>query len=113
VNAKTIVENVLTPARARELLTVNYLSALPFTPTQFEVGALLPAMLYMARWGYRRGKGRFMETFGQPDAQGEPQSPQLVDVVRGLLKRAGDTFHGFDGEQGPSHARRLAAHLLS
>ncbi len=100
MNAKTIVENVLTPARARELLTVNYLSALPFTPTQFEVGALLPAMLYMARWGYRRGKGRFMETFGQPDAQGEPQSPQLVDVVRGLLKRAGDTFHGFDGEQG-------------
>lgn len=100
MNAKTIVENVLNPTRAKELWTVNYLPALPFTPTQFEVGALLPAMLYMARWGHRRGKGRFMETFGQPDAQGNPQSPRLVDVARGLLNRPGDEFYGFDGEQG-------------
>ena len=47
--AKTVVEDVLTPARARELWTANYLPALPFTPQSFEIGALLPAMLYMVR----------------------------------------------------------------
>jgi hypothetical protein len=102
VNAKTIVENVLTPARARDLWTVNYFPALPFTPQHFEVGGLLPAMLYMARWGYRRGKGRFIETFGQKDAQSKARPPRLVDVIQGLLTRAGDKFHGFDGQNGPA-----------
>jgi len=37
--AKTIVEDVLSPARARELWTANYLPALPFTPQSFEIGA--------------------------------------------------------------------------
>lgn len=100
MNVKTIVENVLTPARARDLWTVNYSPALPFTPTHFEAGALLPAMLYMARWGYRRGKGRFMETFGLADARGRAQPPRLVDVAAGLLARAGGKFYGFDGERG-------------
>lgn len=103
MNAKTIVENVLTPASARELLTVNYLPALPFTPTQFEVGALLPAMLYMARWGHRRGKGHFIETFGRPDAQGKKaQPPWLVDVAQGLLTRPSSDFDGFADNTGPA-----------
>jgi len=102
VNAKTIVENVLTPARARDLWTVNYFPALPFTPQHFEVGGLLPAMLYMARWGYRRGKGRFIETFGPKDAQSKARPPRLIDVIQGLLTRAGDAFYGFDGQNGPA-----------
>ena len=102
MNAKTIVENVLTPARARDLWTVNYLPALPFTPTHFEAGALLPAMLYMARWGHRRGKGHFIEAFGQPDAQGKAQPPRLVDVASGLLTRAGGNFDGFADDHGPA-----------
>jgi hypothetical protein len=60
------------------LWTVNYFPALPFTPQHFEVGGLLPAMLYMARWGYRRGKGRFIETFGQKDAQAKRSRPALL-----------------------------------
>ncbi|HOG04182.1 MAG TPA: hypothetical protein PLL14_09380 [Accumulibacter sp.] len=102
MNAKTIVENVLTPARARDLWTVNYFPALPFTPQHFEVGGLLPAMLYMARWGYRRGKGRFIETFGPKDAQSKARPPRLIDVIQGLLTRAGDAFYGFDGQNGPA-----------
>ena len=102
MNAKTIVENVLTPARARDLWTVNYLPALPFTPTHFEAGALLPAMLYMARWGHRRGKGHFIDAFGQPDAQGKAQPPRLVDVASGLLTRAGGNFDGFADDHGPA-----------
>ena len=48
-------------------MDANYFAALPFTPQDYEVGSLLPAMLYMARWGHRRGKGHFIETFGHQD----------------------------------------------
>ena len=102
MNAKTIVENVLTLARAKDLWTANYFTALPFTPQHFEMGSLLPAMLYMARWGHRRGKGNFIETFGRRDAQGKAQQPRLVDVVSGLLTRAGGDFEIFVDGHGPA-----------
>jgi hypothetical protein len=93
--AKSIVEDVLSPARTRELWTANYLSALPFTPQDFEIGALLPAMLYMARWGHRRGKGAFRETFGLV-MDGEPSPPRTQDVAAGLLRKHPLGFVGFD-----------------
>lgn len=102
MNVKTIVENVLTRDRTNKLWTVNYFPALPFTPTHFEMGGLLPAMLYMARWGYRRGKGRFIETFGHLDTQDRVQPPRLVDVARVLLGRPSADFDGFSDEQGPA-----------
>lgn len=102
MNTKTIVEDVLTTARAKDLWTANYFTALPFTPQGYEVGSLLPAMLYMARWGHRRGKGNFIEAFGRPDAQGKTQPPRLVDVASGLLARTGSDFDGFAAEHGPS-----------
>lgn len=108
MNAKTIVENVLTPARAKDLWTANYFTALPFTPQHFEVGSLLPAMLYMARWGHRRGKGHFIESFGPLDAKGKAQPPRLADVASGLLTRAGGDFDGFAG----NHGEEMLADLL-
>lgn len=110
MNAKTIVENVLTPTRAKALWTVTYFPVLPFTPQHFEVGSLLPAMLYMARWGHRRGKGHFIEIFGRPDAQGKVQAPRLIDVANGLLTRTAGDFDGFSDDQGPA---MLADLLLS
>lgn len=107
--AKTIVEDVLNPARARELWTANYLPALPFTPQDFEFGALLPAMLYMARWGHRRGKGAFRETFG-PVKDGKPQPPNTQDVATGLLRKHPLGFVGFADETGLA---QLADLLLS
>jgi hypothetical protein len=109
MNAKTIVESVLTPARASALWTANYFPALPFTPQDFEVGSLLPAMLYMARWGQRRGKGHFIAAFGRPNALGKVQAPRLVDVVVGLTRSSGD-FDGFADDHGPA---MLADLLLS
>ena len=107
--AKTIVEDVLSPARARELWTANYLHALPFTPQTFEIGALLPAMLYMARWGHRRGRGAFRETFGKvKDDKRQPPSTQ--DVAAGLLRKHPQGFVGFEDETGPA---QLADLLLS
>jgi hypothetical protein len=111
MNAKTIVENVLTPARARALWTANYFPALPFTPQHFEVGSLLPAMLYMARWGHRRGKGHFIEAFGQQDAQGKAQPPRLVDVAR-VAHARWQRFRRLCRRPRPGHAGRSAAHLL-
>lgn len=107
--AKTVVEEVFTPARTRELWTANYLPALPFTPQSFEIGALLPAMLYMARWGHRRGKGAFRETFGLVK-DGKPQPPSTQDVVAGLLRKHPQAFIGFTDETGPA---QLADLLLS
>ena len=107
--AKTIVEDVLSPARARELWTANYLPALPFTPQSFEIGALLPAMLYMARWGHRRGRGAFRETFGKmKDDKRQPPSTQ--DVAAGLRRKHSQGFVGFEDETGPA---QLADLLLS
>ena len=107
--AKTIVEDVLTRVRARELWTAKYLPALPFTPQAFEIGALLPAMLYMARWGHRHGKGAFRETFGVVK-DGKPQPPTTADVARGLLQKHPQGFVGFEDEIGLA---QLADLLLS
>ena len=75
---KTIVEDALGPQRTRILWTANYYPALPFAPQSFEIEALLPVMLYMARFGYRRGKGNFVKTFGR-DCDGKPKAPTIAD----------------------------------
>ena len=82
--AKTIAEEVLTPARVRDLWTANYLPALPFTPQNFDIGTLLPAMLYMARWGQRRGKGAFKNAYGV-SGNGKAVPPTIENVASGLL----------------------------
>ncbi len=102
MNAKTIVESILTPARTKALWTANYLLALPFTPQAFEIGGLLPAMLYMARRGHRRGKGHFAETFGRKDEKNSAQAPNLDAVTSGLLTKATTDIEGFTDEYGQS-----------
>lgn len=87
MNTKTIVESVLTPARTKTLWSVNYFLALPFTPQTYEIGSLLPAMLYMARWGHRRGKGHFVATFGRKDEKNKLIAPNLHDVANGLITK--------------------------
>jgi hypothetical protein len=62
--AKTIVEEVLSQSTARDVWTANYFPALPFTPNQFELSSIMPAVFYMFRTGKRRGKGKFHETYG-------------------------------------------------
>lgn len=108
---KDVVEDVLTPSRARELWTANYFSALPFTPQSFEIGSVLPAMLYMARWGHRRGKGKFADTFGHEikDKRGHTKKVVcLADIADRLLIEDGSSFEGFAGSQG----RAVLADLL-
>ena len=81
--ARNIVEESLTKQRADALWTANYLPVLPITPQDFDVGALLPAMLYLARWGHRRGIGKFIATFGQQEGKTQ-KLPTIADVARRL-----------------------------
>ena len=63
-NARGIVEEVLSPNMAREIWTGNYEKALPISIQEFDLSAILPAVFFMFRYGHRRGKGTFLETFG-------------------------------------------------
>jgi len=92
---KTIVEDALGPQRARALWTANYYPALPIAPQSFEIGALLPAMLYMARFGHRRGRGRFVETFGK-QRDGTTLAPTIATVADGIRSRPESNLDGFD-----------------
>lgn len=105
--AKTIAETVFAPARVRELWTANYFPALPFTPQDFEIGTLLPAMLYMARWGQRRGKGAFKEAFG-PTINGNTEPPTIANVADGLLAKQSGAFVDFH----EPYAQSMLADLL-
>jgi hypothetical protein len=91
--SRKIVENVLGPAKVKQLWGTGYRHALPVTPQDFTLGGVLPAVLYMMRWGQRRGKGKFTETFGK-DA--------TVAIVAQHLAEHKEHFVGFDGraEQG-------------
>jgi hypothetical protein len=87
--AKTIVENVLTVKRLKELWTVNYTTVLPFTPTDFAIEALLPAIMYMFRRGHRRGMGQFQQKF---KGNGAITAERMAEV---LINEEG-WFEGFE-----------------
>ncbi len=55
MNAKSAVEAVFSVPIAKRLWSANIESLLPVTPQNFSVAAVLPAVLYMFRWGQRRG----------------------------------------------------------
>ncbi len=96
--ARNIVEESLSPQRCNALWTANYLPVLPMTPQNFDIGALLPAMLYMVRWGRRRGRGKLTETFGQPE--GKTYKPPTINDVAKHLARLGSALSNFGDETG-------------
>jgi hypothetical protein len=64
ITARSIVDDVLGRGMTREIWTGNYDKALPVSVQDFDLSAVLPAVFYMFRFGHRRGKGGFLETFG-------------------------------------------------
>lgn len=97
--ARNIVEEALTKQRSDCLWTANYLPVLPITPQDFDIGALLPAILYMARWGYRRGKGKFIEVFGQKEGRIQ-KPPTIADVAKYFSQQENQALVGFNDEIG-------------
>jgi hypothetical protein len=92
MSAKAAIEGVFSPDVALSLWTANTLQVYPATLQQFSVGSVLPAVLYMFRRGYRRGRGRFQEEFGLEDMRASVWS------VSGKLTDNSDHFVGFEND---------------
>lgn len=97
-NVKKIVEDVLSPHMTREVWSGNFLKALPVSLQTFELSEILPAVFYMFRFGDRKGKGKFLETFGLQD--GTPSQRRRSATIARVADRlaAVDDLRGFDGE---------------
>jgi hypothetical protein len=85
-DARKLVELVLGGHMTSQVWTSTYTPVFPFTPQGFSVGAVLPMVFYLFRWGHRRGKGRFTAAFG-------PGKPTVTSVVERLI--CDDRFSGF------------------
>lgn len=96
--ARAIVDDVLGRGMTREIWTGNYEKVLPITVQDFDLTAVLPAIFYMFRFGHRRGKGRFLETFGggSGTTREKKRAATIERVAETLLQNG--AFHGFSGE---------------
>ena len=97
-NARKLVEEVLGPSMTREIWSGNYDKVLPVSVQNFELSSILPAVFYMFRFGHRRGKGKFLETFGLSEgSESERRRSATVDRVAERLSGKVE-LDGFDGE---------------
>jgi hypothetical protein len=87
--SRQVVEEVLGKKDTKELWASGYRPALPVTPQDFTLGSVLPAVLYMMRWGQRRGKGKFFDQYGKQ---------ATVNEVANRLGEKAEIFRGFEGE---------------
>ncbi len=88
--AKKVIEDVIGGHMTSQIWTSTYQPVFPFTPQDFSVGALLPMVLYLFRWGHRRGKGRFTEAFGSGS------QPTIRSVAARLAEEP--TLQGFESD---------------
>ncbi|MCC6454487.1 MAG: hypothetical protein IT328_06050 [Caldilineaceae bacterium] len=96
--ARSIVTDVLGPNMTREIWTGNFDKALPISVQDFDISAVLPAVFYMFRFGHRRGKGRFVETFGE-DAETKKERRNSTTIERVATRlSATEAFKGFQNE---------------
>jgi hypothetical protein len=97
-SARAIVDEVLSRGMTREIWTGNYDKALPVSVQNFDLSAVLPAVFYMFRFGQRRGKGKFLETFGSKTGTSrERRRKASIEQIASILAE-NDKFVGFDGE---------------
>ena len=99
-DARTIVREVLPRRMADDIWSARYDRALPISFNAFELSAVLPAVLYMFRFGQRRGRGEFLKTFA-PDGGSPRERKRAVTVGRVAEKLASrPDLDGFDGDLG-------------
>ena len=96
-SARAIVRDVFPRHMADEIWSASYDKVLPISFSGFELSAVLPAMFYMFRFGQRRGKGKFLETF-DPGGGSLRQQRQAATVKRVAAKLSSNSdFEGFAG----------------
>lgn len=106
--ARAIVDDVFSRAMTREIWTGNYDKALPVSVQNFDLSAVLPAVFYMFRFGHRRGKGKFLETFGSDaGTKKDRRTSATIERVANKLAETG-SFEGFQDET----ARAIFGDLL-
>jgi hypothetical protein len=95
--ARAIVDDVLSRAMTRKIWTGNYEEALPLSVQDFDLGAVLPAVFYMFRFGRRRGQGKFLDTFGAGGST--PKEKKRLATIDRVAEHLAQTrwFSGFDG----------------
>lgn len=98
MSGREIVDDVLGRGKTREIWTGNYDKVLPVTVQDFDLSAVLPAVFFMFRFGYRRGKGKFLDTFGNgSDATNNRKSVVTIEAVANKLAETAE-FTGFDDD---------------
>ena len=97
-DAREIVREVLPRRMADEIWSARYDKALPISFNAFELSAVLPAVLYMFRFGQRRGRGEFLKTFGP--ASGSPRNRRRAATVERVAEKLASRpdLDGFDGD---------------
>jgi hypothetical protein len=95
---RAIVEDLWGRQMTREIWTGNFEKVLPISIQVFDLTAILPAVFYMFRFGQRRGKGKFVETFGlTTGTMKEQRKSATIERVAGKLDENG-RFEEFAGE---------------
>jgi hypothetical protein len=98
VNGRAIADDVFGRETTREIWSGNYSKALPLSIQDVELTAVLPAVFYMFRFGYRRGKGKFLETFGgEATATKEQKRTATIERIGAKLSEQ-NTFEGFNSD---------------
>jgi len=96
--ARATVDDVFGRDTTREIWSGNYFKAIPITVQDFDLTAVLPAVFYMFRFSHRRGKGKFLDAFGEP-VSGRKQGKKSATVEEVARKLAlSEDFLGFEGE---------------
>lgn len=95
---RKIVEEVLSKDMERQIWSGNYFNALPLSFQPFDLSAVLPAVFYMFRRGFRRGQGNFLKVFGAE--QGTVQQRRRSATIDRVMERLSQTptLQGFQGE---------------
>ena len=96
--ARAIVDDVFGRGMTREIWTANYDKVLPISVQDFDLASVLPAVLYMFRFGQRKGKGRFFDTFGSD--VGTPKERRRAATIERVAAALVGTqqLTGFQGE---------------
>src|SRR6266850_977666 len=98
MTARAIVDDVFGRDMTREIWTGSYQKALPMSVADFDLSAVLPAVFYMFRFGQRRGKGKFLETYGSnTGTPREQRQAATIERIAGTLAE-NKSFKGFEAE---------------
>lgn len=99
---RQLVADVLGGRMTNVIWSRQYFKVLPLTLMDYQLSAILPAVFYMFRFGHRRGKGHFADTYAPRQVRASKQKRGITveRVVQTLVSgsQANEYFDGFDGD---------------